>query len=382
MALFTFVLGQLARKMNDIVQAVFGWSVTALFGKLRRRAQVLVTAALVLSVMWPLFVAGVFAPSVSSWALAFLPLHHWFDDTALRVLWLLFAVVTPLGVGALIHAAVEPGRLAADVVRGYQLALGFSAAFIVVVITVPVVKIGSLVRRWSDAHVYVQARKHAYDQVLQCLVEACRLAGLEPTISDAPHSMVLATTIMRRLAGSAVTPFVTEKLRRVTADGIELYLYPGDLLVRGEPFKASRVRAMLAHTNIDRYAYLVDSEGTKSIQDSLAYFSQLLDEGVGPIQAHSLVHRLQRVYESILSANTSFEEWSVLDGLARKLERRMASCGMTSHAALPLDHVVESVATKHGAVPTQRVSREITVPYARRPHVHPGEHLWTPDPRR
>src|SRR2546421_1684070 len=86
-AVVTFLLSQLARKANDIVQAVFGWSVTALFGKLRRRAQILVTSALILSLLWPVFVIGVFAPSVSGWALALIPFHHWFSDHTLRIVW-------------------------------------------------------------------------------------------------------------------------------------------------------------------------------------------------------------------------------------------------------------------------------------------------------
>jgi hypothetical protein len=349
MAAVTFLLSLLTRKLNDIIQAVFGWSVTALFGKLRRRAQVLVTAALVLSVLWPVFVLGVLAPGVSSWALAMVPLHHWFDDNALRLMWLALAVLTPLGVGAVVHLVVRKGRLPGDMLRGYQLALGFSAAFVVVVITVPLVKIASLVRRWSDEHVYVEAREHAYDDVLRCLVDACRLAGLEPTISDAPRSMVLATTIMRAIAGSAVTPFVTEKLRRITADGLELYVYPGDLLVRGEPYKAARVRAMIAHTQIESFAYLVDSDDAKSIQDALAHLSRAIDNPTSPLHTSSLVAQLQALYQRVIQANVTFEQWSVLEGLARKLERRMVIGYMTRPAELPLDTVIETMRS-HPAV--------------------------------
>jgi hypothetical protein len=342
MALVTFVLGQLGRKMNDIVQAVFGWSVTALFGKLQRRAQVLVTAALVLSLLWPLFVIGVVAPSVSGWALALVPFRHWFSDGALRIVWSVLAVIAPLGVGLLIHIAVGRKPALVSMVHGYQLALGFFAAFVVVVITLPIVKIASLIRRWSDEHVYMQAHEHAYDDVLQCLVEACEDAGLHPKVSDAPRSMVLATTIMRTLARGAVAPFVTEKLRRVTADGIELYLYPGDLLLRGKPFIVGRARATLTRTRIDAYAYLVDSDKAKPIQDVLARLSRDVEDAIergaaGP----PLAARLATAHRTMKGAEVSFLEWSVLDGLARKLERRMLVAGLVDARALPLDDDAE-----------------------------------------
>jgi len=36
---------------------------------------VLVTAALVCSLAWPVFVIGAFAPKIAGWLLAFVPLH-------------------------------------------------------------------------------------------------------------------------------------------------------------------------------------------------------------------------------------------------------------------------------------------------------------------
>ncbi|HEV7559412.1 MAG TPA: hypothetical protein VGO00_28245, partial [Kofleriaceae bacterium] len=243
MAIFTFLLSFIARKANDIVQAVFGWSITALFGRLRRRQQILVTSALVLSLAWPLFVLGTVAPAVASWAVAMVPFHHWLGDNGIRIVWISLAVLAPLGVGLLVHLAVPTSHasVVTSLVHGYPIATGFFLAFVVIVVTVPILKIASLVRRWSDEHVFVQPHDNAYDAVLDCLVEACKRAGLTPAVSDAPRAMVLATTIMRTLAASAVSPFVAKKLRRVTADGIEMYLYPGDLLLRGKTFQVSKV---------------------------------------------------------------------------------------------------------------------------------------------
>lgn len=333
MPLLTFLISLVARKANDIVQAVFGWSVTALFGRLRRRAQVLVTGALVLAIAWPLFVIGVIAPNVASWVIAFVPLHHWIGETALRILWTVLAVGAPLIVGMLVHLAAPRDRahLAAAVIRGYPIALGFALAFLAVVITVPIIKIASLWRRWSDEHVYVEPHDGAYDAVLECLVVACRRAGLEPVVSDAPRAMVLATTIMRTLARGAIDPFVATRLRRITAPGLELYLYPGDLLMRGAPFVVARVRAMLSRTELDAKAYLVDGDAAKAIQDGLGAIAKT------PHPSAATVQRLQAVYRQLLHADISFESWSVLENIARRLERQLLNAHLVDPDALPLD---------------------------------------------
>lgn len=326
MAIVTFLLSLIARKANDIVQAIFGWSITALFGRLRRRAQILVTIALVLALAWPVFVLGVMAPHVSSWAIAFVPLHHLLSDTALRLIWLSLAVLAPPLVGLLVHlAAPSKDRLPVALLRGYPLALGFALAFLAVVITVPAIKLATLYRRWSDEHVFVQPYDGKYDAVVAHLVDACAQAKLTAHVSDAPLAMVLATKIMRAFAGSAVNPFVAEKLQRVTAPGLELFLYPGDLLMRGKPAVVAHVRAMLQRTPLDRDALLVESDAAKAIQDQLAQVAR----------DHSVSH-LQQVYAKLLETDVTFDEFQVLDAIARKLERMYA---MDQH--LPLDKVAE-----------------------------------------
>jgi hypothetical protein len=329
-ALLTFLVSFLVRKANNIIQAVFGWSVTALFGRLRRRAQVLVTGALVVSLMWPVFVVGMFAPRVSAWVIAFVPMHKLSDTTVLRLVWTALAVAAPLLVGLIIRIAAprRDASLPGALLRGYPLALGFALAFVTVAVTVPVIKIASLVRRWSDEHVFVQPHDGRYDAVVACLVEACHRAGLEPRIGAARRAMVLATTIMRTLARGAVSPFVADSLQRVTAPDLELYMYPGDLLMRGKPFEVARVRSMLARTELDANAYLVDSDPAKAMQDELAAVAK---------ERRLDVPRLQAVYRRLLHADVTFDEWAVLDGIARRLERRL----MTN---LPLDKVGETVA--------------------------------------
>src|SRR4051812_43343349 len=134
MAIVSLLFSFLARKANDIIQAIFGWSITALFGRLPRRSQVLVTGALVASLAWPIFVLGAFAPKIAGWVIAFVPLHKLAGETTLRIIWLTLAVLTPVLVGSLVHIAapLKKGGFARAAVNGYPMALGFFVAFLVV----------------------------------------------------------------------------------------------------------------------------------------------------------------------------------------------------------------------------------------------------------
>ena len=58
MAIFSALLSLLSRKLGSVLQAVFGWAITGLFGRLTSGKQTALSAALVLSIAWPLWSSG------------------------------------------------------------------------------------------------------------------------------------------------------------------------------------------------------------------------------------------------------------------------------------------------------------------------------------
>ena len=74
---------------------------------------------------------------------------------------------------------------------------------------------------------------------------------LLPEITEVPTSRALPTKILKLFARGMVSPIVAEEVKRVRADGLELYLYPSDLLLRGAPEKVALVRAMMTRTELD-----------------------------------------------------------------------------------------------------------------------------------
>lgn len=71
MALFSALLAWIGRQLSSVLRPVLGWSVTALFGRLSATKQTALSVALLLSLLWPVFVIGIFVPAVSAWAFAF-----------------------------------------------------------------------------------------------------------------------------------------------------------------------------------------------------------------------------------------------------------------------------------------------------------------------
>lgn len=348
MALISLLLSFVGKKIGSIIQAIFGWSVTALFGRLPGKKQLAVSIALVVSIAWPIFVVGLFFPAVAGWALAFLPIEKWVGAGVMRIIWGALAFLAPVLVGGLTHWAAPStkGGVLRSLLNGYPLALGFFVAFVVTVVTVPLIKIASFLRGWADTHVYVQARVGRYDAVLRELAEACARAGVVPEITDVPTSMSLSTKALKLFARGMVSPIVAEEVKLVRADGLELYLYPSDLLIRGKAEKVALVRAMLTRTEIDADAYLVASEAGQCLQDELGRLIEV-------VQRHEKKHhdvgaaagsRLVAIWHEMNEAKLPFEEWVMLESIARRVERRLVR-DKVGPEMLPLDNENDELAT-------------------------------------
>jgi hypothetical protein len=329
-AIISALLSALVRRLGSLAQALFGWSVTALFGRLPRSKQIAVSVTLILSAAWPLLVIGTVFPAVAAWTLAFVPLHKWMSDNVLRLVWAALALVVPIIVGSLTRYAAETrtlrgGRLR-TIAAGYPLTLGYFLALLITIVTVPIAKVASLAKGWSDDHVYVRPKEGNYDATVHAIAEAFALSGLVPERETIPLRMSLASRTLNWFAKSALRPIIAEETKRLVSDEIEAYMYPADLLLRGKPHRLSRLRAMLSRTEIERHAYLVESAEAQRIQDELARLWEVWRMHAFPEQAAPrLSQRLREVYRELNNSKVSYQDWVIMERLLRKFERALSA---------------------------------------------------------
>jgi hypothetical protein len=323
MAILSAVFGLIARQLSTILQAIFGWSITALFGKLPSKKQTALSVALILSVAWPLLVVGCFFPGAAAWALAFLPLHRWLGDLALRLVWIGLAVTVPLGVGAITRWITPRDKLhgpfVVTLLGGYVMTVGYFVAFVVTAVTVPIVKVLSAIHRWDDCHVYVQPKEGRYFEVLDALVEACDRAHAQVVREEVPAPMALASNVIQKLARRFLEPIVEAKPQRLRGQNLELYLYPADLLLRGDPHLVAHARAAMTRTELEKNAYLVESVEAQTMQDEIqtAWENARADSHVRA----ELHDRLRDMSRKLDRASISFDDWTTLENSLRRLER-------------------------------------------------------------
>lgn len=340
------------------MQAVLGWSVTALFGRLPSMKQTALSVALLMSLVWPLTIVGVFVPSVSAWAFAFVPLHKWLGARIVRWITLGLVLAIPLLVDAVTHwVAPSPagrGRWRA-ILAGYPLTLGYALACLVTAVTVPLVRLASATRGWRDEHVFVQPRAGQYGHAIEELAAACAAAGVEARIEPVPGRMRIASTTLIWFARRAVNPIVAAEPKVLRATGLELYLYPADLLIRGTPVTAERVRAALTRTWLERYAFTVADPGAQKLQDELQRLWSVVQRHANPRTiGRTARSRLREIARDLDRTGIPFDQWVTLDRSLYRLEKVLGG----GADLLENDQAVRSLRTGDGR--SEREQRRVT----------------------
>src|SRR5436190_19180569 len=99
MALLQALLAFLARSTKKIVNTLFGWAVTALFGPTSAREMPHLATVVGAAAVWPLLVLGALAPRVATFILTFVPLPKGLSEEWVRAGWIVALVLVPIVVG-------------------------------------------------------------------------------------------------------------------------------------------------------------------------------------------------------------------------------------------------------------------------------------------
>ncbi len=334
MALITALVSFIGRQLSTIVQAILGWSVTALFGRLPSIKQSALAVALLLSLLWPIAVVGIFIPAVAAWAFAFLPLQKWFGPGPVRWATVGLAVIIPLAVGGVTRwVAPSPKQSPAKtLLSGYPLTLGYATACLITAVTVPLVKLGSVVRKWHDEHVFVQPREGRYADALRELVAACDAAEAPVRVETVPLRMRIASSVLNAMARNAVNAMMSQDPKMLRGDELELYLYPADLLLRGSPGKVARVRAAMTRTSLERYAFTVSDPKAQDIQTRLQELWARAESLPGRSQPRT-GEDLRSLGRDLERAAVPYDQWVILD---RSLHLLSQKAGLSDGAPRPI----------------------------------------------
>ncbi len=296
------VFAFIGRQLGRILTLAFSWATTALFGRVPKDRQLLVSAMAGASLLWPIVLLSVAFPSVATFLLAFVKLPDW-AEAYVRPVMIVLAVLLPLVVGGLSARIQSPSpkgsALLPALLRGYPYATGLFLVLVWMLFLAPASKFRAIARRWQDAHVPISIQPDGYDTVVGDLGAALERAELPVKMLPAGWVYAMPGRILAVFAGRRVGSLVPEKVVRLAGSGFEVTVHPMDLAVRGAKVPLGRARAAITSELAFTAAHQTWTKRAQELEDALAEASR---SGAG----------LDALGKQIVHADLEHEEWDIL----------------------------------------------------------------------
>jgi hypothetical protein len=297
-ALFAFV----GRQFGRLLSLAFNWATLVLFGQVAKDKQLLLSLMALLSLVWPVAIAGVALPSVATVLFGLVTVPAWIESWV-RIGMLILALVAPLGVGFVASRLRDQRPGGMDMVRallsGYPNALALAAVLLWLMVVTPALKLGALARRHDTAHVPIAIKPGGYEVVVRDLSAALDRANIRVRRGRAPWPLALPGRILALVGGAGVRALVPEDLVQLRGHGFVITIHPMDLGLTGKAKVLARARAALVRELSFTEAYQTWTKESQEIEDAL----MRAERGAAPVET---------IARQLATIELPFEEWEIL----------------------------------------------------------------------
>jgi hypothetical protein len=328
MAFLQALLTLISRSAGKILNAIFGWAVRALFGQPSQKEQPFLTGVVAAAAAWPVLLVGVAFPKIAALLLAFVPYHNRAPPFAVRLVWLGLALFVPVIVGLVVASKAPTGSIRESfgmrVGRGWPITIGLAAAFLVMFVTVPVLKIASMVRGRKQEQVPLVTRSSTYHDVAALVMAALDRHGYELTPATPRWWISVPTRILLEMGGSAFRGYVPDRLEYFRDGPLEAALYPNGLLLRGPKPKVVRAHTLVSEALSHSGALQTMDPQAQLLENRIHSLWDLFDrdpvENVGAESQRNAVATLAR---ELGESEVGFEDWQILYRELLQLDREL-----------------------------------------------------------
>jgi hypothetical protein len=306
----------------------YKWAVASLFGATRTvRQQTYLTLLIGAAVSWPLFVAGFFAPKFVTQFVTFLPIGDAISPHVEGAIWVGVAALVPLWVGVALTAPADgepPPRWsvrAGRMLRGFPTTVGLSAAFIFMLISMPLMHLVGYVRRQDTAEIPLLTTAKTYPVVADQICAALNHHGL-PLRRAKPHWWISAPVrLLSWLAGNSMRTPVPTQLQHFETETVTFTLYPTGLVLSGSAEAVTWAHGLVAEMAVHTDGLLTTHPKAQELEQRLR---SIWKAHQADADKDHLCRELAEVTHVLRTLRVSWNDWQLLYRQVLQLGRALA----------------------------------------------------------
>lgn len=340
MAILQGIINLLSRSVGKIFSALFDWAVVALFGRVSGARKVLLSGLMGAAAIWPILVVGVVVPKLVLLIVAFVPLSGAVPPGVIRAVWLALVLLVPISVGVVLRLQAPPDRQAGSCLgsigRGFPITIGLSAAFVVLLVTVPVLRVASAIRGEQDVHLPLMTTTESYARAAELASETLRRRGFAVEAAEPPSWAALPVRILRFFGRGALSAYVPERTAYFRGGALEIALYPNAVLLRGPVADTARAHGVLVEALSGRPDMLqtVSPEAQELERQIQRVWTLFRQQPEAHTNAWSLSSRVEEIAAELARQPLAFDDWQVIYRQLLQLDRALHG------APQPIEHAM------------------------------------------
>lgn len=328
MAILQALLALISKSAGKVLNAIFGWAVRALFGRTTAREQMFLSGLVGAAVAWPLLVVGTVLPKTGALMLAFVPIPHWVPSWIVRIVWLGLAALVPFSLGLAMATKAPPSApresFTKRLLRGFPITIGLAAAFIIMFVSVPIMRFWALVKKQVSADVPIVTDTAAYHEVAALALSVLNRHGYDLRPAQPGWWVRAPTLILGWFGGDAFRAFVPQKLEHFESPALVISFYPSGAVVRGKPRHTTWAHGLIAECVAHSPGLQTVAPETQNLERKIRRIWKVLDDEP-TAHAHSarLLGRTRELAEELGKVDVGFDDWQVVYRQILQLERAL-----------------------------------------------------------
>jgi len=375
MAILQAIISLISRSASTILNAVFGWAVIALFGRTSKTQYTLLSGVVAMAAAWPLLLFGTAFPKLAAFLVSFVPAVSRAPTWAVRTVWIVLAVAVPVIVGLVVASKAPPGSPAEPfvkrVLRGVPITIALAGAFLLMFVTVPILRLISAVKGRTDEHVPLVTEGPDYAVVAAQIDGVLERRSIEAHRGEPAWWMSAPTTLLKKLGGRAFRGFLPERPAFWRGPGLEVALYPSDLLIRGANTKSAWTHGLLAEALAHGPGLQTVDPDAQRLEKQIRRVWAVYDENpAAHVRSRALLSRLDEIAAGCATLQVPYDEWQVVYRQVCQLGRALAGErqiieGVDAPKDAPKESVMHVDPIYGEGDPIQRIAQERPLATAR-----------------
>jgi hypothetical protein len=277
------------------------------------------------AIAWPLLLIGILFPKQVVQMIALIPLPDWIPSMDVRFVWMGLALLIPLSVGVTVTAIVgpQPGRsYVLRVLRGFPLTIGLAAAFAIIFLSVPAMRIVSLLRRESSADIPLIMNAQAYVDVATKVARVLRRHGFPVRESRPGWWVTTPIRLLGRMGGQALGSHLPDRLEHFETGDLTITLYPSGVVLRGKPNRLSWAHGLIAEAVVYTDGLQTSDARAQALEERLRPLWKLHHDGLPDgTSGAELSSEIEPIADELRNLRVDWDDWQILYRQILQLDR-------------------------------------------------------------